>query len=88
MEPKEAVAAAKAHFQAAFDESPTLEEIWTEDWKDGVVWCVTFGIRPRTQPLSPLNLQYRETKDYKVVRVRDTDGSLVSIKNRDGERAA
>lgn len=87
MEPKAAVAAAKAHFQQAFEENPTLEEIWFEEPKDGGIWCVTLGIRERTQ-ISPLGLQSREAKDYKVVRIRDKDGSLVSIKNRDGERAA
>jgi hypothetical protein len=87
MEPKEAVAKAKAHFEAAFDETPTLEEIWFEDSQDGGVWCITLGIR-RLQATSPLGLQYKETTDYKVVRVRDKDGVLVSIRNRQGERAA
>lgn len=90
MTPKEAVAAARAFFADNFSEPATLEEIWFEDTSN--VWCVTFGIRRRTVKTSGdllgFNQAVKEAVDYKVVRIRDKDGSFVSILNREGQRAA
>lgn len=90
MSPKEAVARAKAVFLEIVGEEPTLEEIWFEEGKK--TWCVTFGIRRRTlkAPGDVLGWSQalKEAVDYKVVRIRDKDGSFVSILNREGQRAA
>ena len=95
---KQAVAAAKDHFVAAFaDEGnlkPTLEEVWFDDMEK--VWHVTLGTR-RPDPYSPTGplsdpLGLRElglTADhivYKEVRVSDVDGKVLSIKIRLPER--
>lgn len=89
MEPKEAVKAAKAFFLDIVGEESTLEEVWFDDKADE--WCVTFGIRHRSvgglRSVSGI-LQPKEVADYKVVRLRNKDGSFVSIRNREGQRAA
>ena len=82
MGPKEAIGAAKTYFAELFAEAPTLEEVWFDDMDH--VWCVTLG---RAQTMSIGMLSPRLFKDYKVVRINDTTGKLISIKNRDGERA-
>jgi hypothetical protein len=83
MEAKEAVAAAKNYFKEAFLEDTSLEEIWFEDG----VWCVTLGVRRRPNSMDMMALAH-SLLAYKVVRIRDRDGVPISIKNRDGERAA
>ena len=89
MAPKEAVTAAKDIFLELVGEAPTLEEIWFDDKRHE--WCVTFGIRRRT--INTVGnimgaVQSRELIDYKVVRISDADGTFVSIRNRDDQRAA
>lgn len=88
MEPRQAVAAAKTALSVVFAEeaqatAPTLEEIWFEPGDQ--LWCVTLGLHRRSGlTFGPL----LDPTVFKVVRIRDKDGSLVSIKNREGERAA
>lgn len=89
MTPKEAVSKAKDYFLDIIGEEPTLEEIWFDDSAGN--WCVTFGLRRRS-PGAPGTLMgtvnFKEVIDYKVVRLRETDGSFVSILNRESRQAA
>lgn len=90
MSPKEAVTAARAHFLDIVAEPPSLEELWFDDSLQE--WCVTFGVRRRlvaqSSSILSTSQQLKEVVDYKVVRIKDTDGSFVSILNREGQRAA
>lgn len=80
MDVKQAVQAAKKHllnvFEAEISEPPSLEEVWQDARKKE--WCVTLGIRRGTAPLAGLNLP-----EYKTVRIKLDDGSLVSIRSRE-----
>jgi hypothetical protein len=91
MEAKEAVGIAKEYFKELFSHGGSLEEIWFDDRDQ--VWCVTIGIKQELQPQPSIFGMPKENypklvTNYKVVRVRDKDGKPISIKNRDGERAA
>jgi len=90
VEPKQAVAKAREHLSSVYAGEPdfavpTLEEIWREE--NGSVWCVTLGLHRPNRTTSIMGTVVR-IGDYKVIRLRDGDGSLISIKNREGERAA
>ncbi|MEQ1696958.1 MAG: hypothetical protein ABL901_14070 [Hyphomicrobiaceae bacterium] len=92
MEAKDAVYVAKAYFEELFSEKGTLEEIWFDE-REGGMWYVTLGLKREMQPqVSVFNTGKpaypRIDTTYKVVRVRDKDGKALSVKNRDGERAA
>ena len=80
MDVKQAIQAAKKHllnvFEAEISQPPSLEEVWQDAKKKE--WCVTFGIRRGAAPLAGLNFP-----EYKTVRVRSDDGSLVSIRSRE-----
>lgn len=100
MDVKQAVAAAKTQFIAAFadegEQRPTLEEVWFDD--SDKVWHITLGTRRRnpygedlTTGDDPLGLRasgfLRDPISYKEVRISDVDGKVVSIKIRLPERA-
>ena len=80
MDVKQVVQVAKQHllsvFGAEIEHPPSLEEVWLDAKKHE--WCVTLGIRRGSSPLAGLNLP-----EYKTVRVKDSDGSLVSIRRRE-----
>ena len=80
MDVKVAVLAAKKHLQNVFDgegiKPPSLEEVWLDQRKHE--WCVTLAIRRPGGTFAGLNLA-----EYKTVRLRDSDGSLVSIRSRE-----
>jgi hypothetical protein len=87
MEAREAVTVAKAYFAELFSEGGTLEEVWF-DPQDGS-WCVTLGVKRPNNPAIGAGLgAVFAAVAYKVVRVRDKDGMPISIRNREGERAA
>lgn len=90
MEPKKAIAIAKQHLAELFvDEMtapPTLEEIWLDE-RTGE-WCVTLGVRRPTNHIEQdwvgaMGAKSRVFPDYKVVRISDTDGKVVSVLNRE-----
>ena len=94
MEAKQVIALAKQHLTELFaDElttSPTLEEIWLDERSNE--WCVTLGVRRPTNHveqdwLRGLGSKGRTVPDYKVVRVSDKDGKVVSVLNREMVRA-
>ncbi len=86
MEAKDAVIVAKGYFAELFAEQGSLEEIWF-DQSDGA-WCVTLGVkRPPTINSIGISGAYLAMA-YKVVRIRDKDGKPISVRNREGERAA
>ena len=82
MDVKQAVEQAKRLFMNVFgseiSEPPSLEEVWFDDRGDKKQWCVTLGVRRASSPFAGLNLP-----EYKTVRVRDVDGELVAIRNRE-----
>ncbi|MCH9807814.1 MAG: hypothetical protein K0U74_08790 [Alphaproteobacteria bacterium] len=86
MDARKAVEAAKSYFVETFNETPTLEEIWFDDLEG--VWCITLGVaRPvKSSVLGPAVPV--ENVKYKVVRLRDSDEKVLSVKIREFERAA
>jgi hypothetical protein len=88
MEAKDAVKVAKDYFEELFSEKGTLEEIWF-DTSDGA-WCVTLGVKrpPSVSSIGMMALGAHLAMAYKVVRIRDKDGKPISVRNREGERAA
>ena len=92
MEAKDAVIVAKNYFAELFSEQGSLEEIWFDEREDGM-WYVTLGLKREVQPTTTIFSLGKESypkvvTTYKVVRVRDKDGKAISVKNREGERAA
>lgn len=86
MNVKEAVAAAKAYVADVFSNEPVqnigLEEV--EFDADRRIWCVTIGFTRAWSPALPPPLTYpTKDRDYKVVRISDFDGQMLSIKNRE-----
>ena len=82
MNVKQAVASARQHLIEVFSDEiaspPTLEEVWFDD--DERQWCVTFGLK-RSKiggGFGTIVLPF----DYKVVRLADTDGKPISIRDR------
>ena len=88
MDVKEAVAIAKRHIVELFaDERPTnlgLEEVELDPQKDQ--WIITLGFsRPWDVPHNALAAigASGPRRDYKVVRISDSTGQIVSVKNRE-----
>ncbi len=83
MDVKKAVEAAKAHVMnvlgAELSDVPTTQEVWFDSKKRE--WCITLGILRGTSPVAGLRLP-----EYKTVRLKETDGSLVSIRSREYSR--
>ena len=87
MNAREAIEVARKHFVEIFaDEEITevgLEEVEFE--RDDSVWSITIGFRrpwqhlakPGAFRLSP------PVRTYKIVKVRDADGTLVTIRHRE-----
>lgn len=89
MDVKEAVETAKKHVSALFkDENATnigLEEIQFDESNDA--WDVTIGFsRPWDLPRSALGMLTAPSLElkrvYKVVRISNSDGKMISVKNR------
>lgn len=87
MEVKEAVGKAKAHVMALFGDEGImhlgLEEVEFEDASD--VWKVTVGFsRPWDQrnALTAALADQRPSRSYKVVRIDDEDGEVISVTTR------
>jgi hypothetical protein len=90
---REAVATAKTHLQDLFQEEHVanlgLEEVeFDEDHKE---WRITLGFsRPwDREPVGPLfdvlgpPRRVARARDLKLVRIRDNDGKVISIKNHE-----
>jgi hypothetical protein len=99
MKVREAVAAAKQHIREFFADEPIqnlgLEEVEFDDTSN--TWLVTFGFsRPWDKPtggiLASLEIAGQELKpwrrDYKVVRISNDTGDLISIKNRESSNVS
>lgn len=80
MDVKQAVEQARQHFTNVFAGEltgpPSLEEVWFDSTHGE--WCVTLGVRRGQSPFPGLRLA-----EYKTVRIRDQDGGLVAIRNRE-----
>lgn len=89
MEVKDAVKAAKAYISDLLAEEGMinlgLEEIEYDDSQS--VWDVTLGFsRPWNTlrgPLSTITGESSSRRAYRVVRVRDSDGRVLSVKKRE-----
>ncbi len=90
MQIKEAVSLAKQYVRDVFAEekidSPGLEEIEFDD-KTGI-WSVTIGFsRPWDEKAGPFGAQLAafgpRRRDYKVVKIVDSDKRMISVKNRE-----
>ena len=83
MDVKKAVEVAKDHVMnvlgAELSDVPTTEEVWFDSEKSE--WCITLGLLRGTSPIAGLRLP-----EYKTVRIKETDGSLVSIRSREFSR--
>jgi hypothetical protein len=94
MNVKEAVARAKEHVRLIYEDEQIdhlgLEEIAFDDALQ--VWDITLGFsRPWDQGLlNRLIVQQNNMlgRSFKIVRVKDIDGSVVSIRNRDVQTAS
>ncbi len=86
MEAKEAVLRAKKHLIHVYEgediAAPTLEEVWFEPAKK--IWFVTLGVRriAMSQGSVADRLGLASLPDYKVVRISDTDGKALSVRDR------
>ena len=80
MDVKQAVNSARQHLLTVMGSEisgpPSMEEVWFDAKRRE--WCVTLGILRGTSPLAGINLP-----EHKTVRVKDSDESLVSIRNRE-----
>lgn len=90
MQIKEVVSLAKQHIKDVFAEekidNPGLEEIEFDD-KTGI-WSVTIGFsRPWDEATGPFAVKLAgfgpRRRDYKVVRIVDSDRRVISVKNRE-----
>jgi hypothetical protein len=85
MNVKDAVAAAKAYVADLFSNELVqhigLEEVEFDD-RDGV-WSITIGFNRSWSPLASVLSYSAKDRDYKVVRISDSDGKVMSIKNRE-----
>jgi hypothetical protein len=90
MDVKEAIAIAKRYVKDVFVdeaiENIGLEELEFDDDKD--IWSVTLGFsRPWHDDRLPTALQVnafsQRKRDYKVLRISDQSGKVLSIKNRE-----
>lgn len=89
MDAKSAILTAKKHFNDVFSEESLinigLEEVRFDDTRKE--WLITLGFsRPWEAQLGLPALARRPTNEprsYKVVKLKDYDGNLISITNRD-----
>lgn len=91
MDVKQAIGVAKHSVDEIFAGEPIidlgLEEVEFDD--NSGIWLITYGFsRPwddiRPNPLTATFGQgTRKKRDYKIVRISDHDGKLISIKNRE-----
>lgn len=83
MNVKDAVATAKTYVADLFSNEPIqhigLEEVEFDDRLG--VWSITIGFN-RSWYASVLGYSAKD-RDYKVVRISDSDGKVISIKNRE-----
>ena len=89
MQVREAVSLAKKYVKDVFAEeqidSIGLEEIEFDD--SAGIWSVTVGFSRPWEEVGPLGIKLRELaprrRESKVVRIADTDGRMISVKNRE-----
>ena len=90
MQVKEAISLAKQYVRDVFAEekidNPALEEIEFDE-KTGI-WSVTIGFsRPWDEKAGPFGVQLGalgpRRRDYKVVKIGDSDKRMISVKNRE-----
>ncbi len=91
MNVKDAVTCAKQHIIELFaGENPTnvgLEEVEFDDQEN--IWLVTIGFsRPWDEPrnaLAALAVSALPRRTYKIVRISNETGNVLSVKNREGQ---
>ena len=85
MEVNEAVALAKKYVGEVFAGEPIknlgLEEVEFDE-KSGV-WCVTIGFSRPWDSTGAIAAMFPGKRDYKVVRISDSDKKMISVKNRE-----
>ena len=90
MDVKEAARTAKEYLTDLFAEEPImnvgLEEVEYEDRKN--IWKITIGFsRVWNNQNNPITAVIRDLSNipryYKVVRIQDSSGKVISVKNRD-----
>jgi hypothetical protein len=86
MDVKIAVATAKKYLGDLLSDEKvvglTLEEVWFDE--NLHQWNVTLGVH---RGLNPLLAGMKVAPDYKVLKVRDADGQVLSVMNRNHEAA-
>lgn len=84
MEVKDAIAQAKEFVRELYQDEPIekigLEEVEFERGAGGT-WAITIGFQRVWRVAGGSFTMGSPTRIYKVVRIRDTDGSFRSIKN-------
>jgi hypothetical protein len=86
MDVKEAVGLAKKYIGEIFADEPIsdlgLEEVEFDNSSQN--WLVTIGFwRQWKNPSGGISVLVPRTRDYKVVRIADADGKMLSVKNRE-----
>ena len=88
MDLKEAIALAKQYIRDVFAEERIsalgLEEVEFDDASQ--TWAITIGFsRPWTSSrIAGISSEFfPEKRDYKVVRIKDSDKKILSVKNRE-----
>jgi hypothetical protein len=90
MEVKEAVAAAKRYIQELFADEDIadvgLEEVEFDNARN--IWNITTGFSRFREPIDAppfgnLLVPKRRVRSYKVVRISDKNGKILSVKNRE-----
>jgi hypothetical protein len=89
MNVKEAVEIAKKSTSELFDTESLinlgLEEVEFEEGND--VWCITLGFsRPwdsQSDFISAIAKGTQPKRSYKIIRISDLDGRVLSVRNRD-----
>lgn len=87
MNAREAIDAAKKHFVEIFGDEEIsevgLEEVDFDEDED--VWNITIGFRRPWQRTLKHNLlgESAPVRTYKIVKIRDADGTLVTIRHRE-----
>ena len=85
MDVREAVALAKKYVTEVFVDEPIsdlgLEEVEFDD--SSQTWLVTIGFWRQWQNPGGIAALVPRKRDYKVVRISDTDQKMISVKNRE-----
>ena len=79
MNAKEAVKIATGYFVDLVGVDLSVEEVWYDE--PNKTWCITLG-RSRMLREQGAAFGSREIIEYKIVRISDTDGKPISLRDR------